>query len=385
MTQDPLARATALLSPSGRELLDELGPHALDPLRVGTRLRERFPADLVAGALALHELRLAARTKFTRAERMFLTRPGLEQASSEVVARHRAGRYTGTAAVADLCCGIGGDLVALAGTGARVVGVDLDPVHLLMAAANAEAYGVGERVSTVAADVRDADLAGVSAVFVDPARRDAGGRRAVDGEPPLGWCVGLAERVAAVGVKAAPALPHDRVPADWELEFVALGRDLKEAMLWSPALATARRRATILPEAWTLLPEPGPPVDVAEPGLYLLDPNPAVTRAGLVQDLARRVGAWRIDERIAFLATGADVRTPFARTLRVLDSSPWHEKALRSRLRDLDVGAVDVRRRGLAGDVDRIQRRLKLTGTRKATLVMTRVRDRPWALVCVDP
>ena len=123
---------------------------------------------------------------------------------------------------------------------------------------------------------------------------------------------------------------------------------------------------------------------VGEPGEYLLDPNPAVTRAGLVEELARAVGAWKIDERIAFLAVDAPVTTPFARTLRVLDSGPWREKELSARLRALDVGAVDVRRRGLAGDVDVLRRRLALRGTRRATLVMTRARDRPWALVCVD-
>jgi hypothetical protein len=43
---------------------------------------------------------------------------------------------------------------------------------------------------------------------------------------------------------------------------------------------------------------------------------------------------------------------------------------------------VDIRRRGLAGDVEDLHRQLKLRGTRRATLVMTRVDDRPWALIC---
>ena len=103
------------------------------------------------------------------------------------------------------------------------------------------------------ADVRDLPLAGVHAVFIDPARR-AGGRRLSAGrsEPPLGWCLDLAGRVPAVGIKAAPGLPRELVPAGWEAEFVAVGRDLKEALLWSPALATAATRATVLPSGDTL-------------------------------------------------------------------------------------------------------------------------------------
>jgi hypothetical protein len=80
------------------------------------------------------------------------------------------------------------------------------------------------------------------------------------------------------------------------------------------------------------------------------------------------------------------VETPFARTLRVLDSAPWHQKRLPQRLRDLDVGAVDIRRRGLAGDVEALHRTLHrgLTGSRRVTLVMTRLDGRPWSLICAD-
>jgi hypothetical protein len=174
------------------------------------------------------------------------------------------------------------------------------------------------------------------------------------------------------------------VPPGWELEFIAIGRDLKEAVAWSPALATAATRATILPGGHTLAPGPGGPVPVRPPGAFLLDPNPAVTRAGLVEDLARSAGAWKIDDKIAFLSADAPVRTPFARTLRVIDSAPWDQRRLPARLRALDIGAADIRRRGLAGDVGSLHRQLKLSGSRRATVVMTRVSDRPWGLVCVD-
>ena len=396
---EAVARFEALLSAAGQELLamlrdEQPGPDA--GLRLGTRLRARYPAALVADALTQHELRLAARTKFSRAMEMYFTRPGLEQASAEVVARYRAHRYREAGRLADLCCGIGGDLLALA-AGHRVLAVDSDPLHLRVARANAEVLGVAGNVTTLAADVRDAGLDGVAAVFIDPARRTGRGRlRTGVSEPPLAWCVDLAGRVDRVGVKAAPGLPRDAVPDGWELEFIAVGRDLKEAAAWSPALATASTRATILPAGHplpgghplaavhTLTPQPGPPVPVRPPGEYLFDPSPAVTRAGAVADLARLLGAWQIDGQIAFLSAGTPASTPFARTLRVIDSAPWNQKQLPARLRGLDIGAVDIRRRGLAGDTDRLHRSLRLSGSRRATLVMTRVRDRPWGLVCLD-
>ena len=390
LADDRLTRFAALTGPEGRALMAELAAERVDDetaLRLSERLRSRYPAALVADGLTLQRLRDRAAAKFSRAPDMMLTRDGLEQASGEAAARHRAARLAGAGPVADLCCGIGGDLVALAALG-PVLGVDRDPLHAWMAGHNAAVYGVAERARTEVADVRAVDLTGTAAVFVDPARRTERGRTR-DGEPPLAWCVGLVERVPRVAVKAAPGLDRAAVPPDWEAEFVAVGTDLKEAVLWSPAAAEAASRATVLVDGdrHTLLPAPGDEVPVGEPGEYLLDPNPAVTRAGLVAELARATGTWQIDDRIAFLAAAAPVATPFARTLRVLDSGPWREKDLAARIRALDVGSVDIRRRGLAGDVDVLRKRLARAlagGGRRATLVMTRARDRPWALICVD-
>lgn len=391
-----VARFGALLAPPGREVLARLAGQdsSLSPeaeLRLGTELRARYPVSLVLDALAQHELRGRAQAKFSRAGEMFFTRAGLEQASAEPVARHRARRYAGRGRVADLCCGIGGDLIALTGGGQETLAVDLDPLHLRMAQVNAGVYGAAGELTTVAADVRDVSLTGVAAAFVDPARR-AGQRRlrTGDSEPPLAWCLELAQRVGAVGIKAAPGLSRDAVPPGWELEFIAVGRELKEAVAWSPALATVPRRATILPAGHTLTGVGDDTTSsrtgasaVRLPGEYLYDPNPAVTRAGLVRELAGRVGGGQIDSQIAFLAADTATPTPFARLLRVIDSAPWDQKRLPARLRALDVGAVDIRRRGLAGDVEKLHRQLKLSGSRSATLVMTRVNDRPWGLVCV--
>ena len=386
-TAGSLERFEALLSPQGHDLLERLDADAVTPataLRASSALRAEYPADLVADALAQHELRAQAHAKFGRAGQMFFTRPGLEQASSEATARYRARRYAGARQVADLCCGIGGDLIALA-EHHPVLAVDIDPLHLRMAQANAGVYGVAGNVRAVRADVRDVGLSSVDAVFIDPARRSGGRRmRAGESEPTLPWCVALAGQDGAVGIKAAPGLPHDEVPAGWELEFIAIRRDLKEAVAWSPAMATATRRATILPGEHTLVPAPGPPVPVRPPGEFLCDPSPAVTRAGLVEELARELGAWKIDGRIAFLSRDTPLRTPFGRGLRVIDSGPWNQKRLPAKLRELDIGVVDIRRRGLAGDVGQLLRRLKLTGSRRATVVMTRAKDRPWGLICVD-
>ena len=132
--------------------------------------------------------------------------------------------------------------------------------------------------------------------------------------------------------------------------------------------------------------EPGVDVDVREPGGYLIDPDPAITRAGLVEQLARSLGAcWKIDSRVAFLSSDAMLETPFGRTLAIQASMPWSLARLKSELRARKIGVVDIRKRGSAVDVDDLHRRLRLSGDESATVVLTRVADRPWMLICSNP
>jgi hypothetical protein len=388
-SSDPARALDLLLGRDGQQLLGTLaGEDRVDPgveLALGERLRVRYPPDLVAAALAQHDLRVRAGAKFSRAERMYLTRDGLEQASSEQVARHRAARYAAFDRVADLCSGIGGDLLALA-AGRAALAVDRDPVHLRMALRNAREYGA-EELAGICGDVRELRLDAIPAVFVDPARRVAGRRlRPGASEPPLAWCAALAGRVDVVGVKTAPGLPLGLVPTGWEVELIADRRELKEAVLWSPAMATAPRRATVLPGGQSLVAEAGQgEVPCAPPGVFLLDPNPAVTRAGLIEELARATDAWKIDRQVGFLSADHPLETPFGRLLVVEESMPWGLKRLRAALRARGAGAVQIRKRGSAVDVEDLRRRLDLRGDQQATVVLTRVLDRPWALICRDP
>jgi SAM-dependent methyltransferase len=151
----------ALLSPGGRELLDRLAGEQVGPdraLELAQALRGRYPPELLAAALTQQALRMVARAKFSRADAMLFTRAGLEQASSEATSAHAAARYPAGALVADLCCGIGGNLISL-GAGRRVLAVDLDPVSLAFARHNAWVYGVADGLAAVRADVTDVALA----------------------------------------------------------------------------------------------------------------------------------------------------------------------------------------------------------------------------------
>jgi SAM-dependent methyltransferase len=384
-----------LQSPQGTTLFAELWEQNPQPgtgLAIIARLRKRFPPDMVAAAMTIHLLRTRATEKFSRAEEMWFTRDGYEQATAEPIASYRAARFACCQQVFDLCCGIGGDLIGLATQPsiANVVAVDLDPVHLAMAELNARVYHATAHIESRLEKVERTDLTGADGVFIDPARRDNTGRKKLgQSDPDLSWCLRLADRVPNTGIKFAPGLSHQLLPDDWGLETIALGSDLKEAMLWSPALRHHPRQATVIEgdTVSTFAPVPGDQVAVREPvaGDFLYDPNPAITRAGLVDDLARALDAAKIDDQIAFLITRERQESRFARGFPVLASMPWHERNLKQMVIDLDGGEVTLRRRGLAGNVDDIQRRLRGKGNQRLFIAMTRLRDRPWAIICATP
>lgn len=359
----------------------------ISDLKIGERLRAELDSDRAALVLTQIDLRERAKAKFAHPEKMLFTRAGLEQATSEQIATYRAKRLGESDHINDLCCGIGGDLVAMAALGVPLAAVDFDPVHLFLAEHNARTIHPETDITTVLRDVRQAVINPDDTVFIDPARRlESGKRIGYQSEPPVEWSLALADRAAMVAIKTAPGIPHDLVPAGWELEHIALGSDLKEAVMWSPSLAGPAHKATVISDgvAHSLVTDDDDfgTIRDAKPGDWLHDVNPAVTNAGLVEALAGQIGADRIDAEIGFLVSESDVTSPFCTSWRVLDVLPWHEKRIKQVLKSLNAGPVDIRRRGLPGDVPAITKRLRGAGNRRILIAMTRMSNAPTAIIC---
>jgi SAM-dependent methyltransferase len=378
----------ALLTPEGRALLDEV--RDTDPARelaVATRLRRDHPAGLVSAALGQARLRQRAVAKFGAedAGRMFFTPNGVEQSTRASVAAYRAGRFKelGITSVADLCCGIGGDAIALARAGIRVLAVDRDPATAGAARANAEALGLAELIEVREADVTDVDTAGYDAVFVDPARR--GGRgRIFDPEaysPPLSWAVEAARTASrAAALKVAPGIPHEAVPGDAEAEWISDGGDVKEAVLWF-GTAPGAVRATLLPGPRTLLGTGLPDPEVRTPGRYLYEPDGAVIRAHLVAEAAAQVGGGLLDATIAYVTADELLPTPYATAYEITDLMPFNVKKLKALLRERRVGTLTVKKRGSAVEPEELRRKVKPQGPNAATVFLTRVAGAPTMLI----
>ena len=392
-----------LITPAGQRVLQaasELSPREVDFLRHFQNLSRTYPRELARAALETAILRQEAKDKFPLADRMYFSRPALEQATPHEVSTYRSERYREFDYLADLACSIGGDTISL-GSIAPTIGIDLDAVRLAMARANIRALGKADRVMFLQADLTAslplASMPSNLALFFDPARR-TGSRRVFsvnDYTPPLATIEGWLARFKAMGVKISPGVKFEEVrDYDAEIEFISHGGDLKEAVLWFGPLRSAARRATVLPGPSSLTPLNNLPerrwsdlettqiIPISEPQNYLYEPDPAVMRAGLVEDLGLELQASQLDADIAYLTSEKLTPTPFARAWAVDDWFPFQLKRLRAYLRARNVGQAVVKKRGSPIQPEDLIRDLRLEGDQERVIFLTHLKGRPIVIIC---
>lgn len=350
-------------------------------------LRRDYAADQVAVALERCVARRKAVAKFgdAVAHRLIADVQGVEQASGSQVAAYKAKRLRDALGngvrVADVCCGIGGDAIALAGAGLDVVAVDREPVRAWMARCNT----MGQ------ADAVCMDAAGVAvdgvALHIDPARRDEAGRRRswrLDDYQPGPALIGeLLERSGGGALKLSPGVDVEALPWTGEIEFISDGGRLVQAVLWSGRLASAPRRAALLDGSivHTLAGEAGSmPLGALDRYVFAIDP--AVERAGLIGLLCEQVGLPVAHPKLGLLTGGQRVESPWLTGFEVVERMPWRPKRVKQWLAGSDGGLVEVKTRGKACDPDREQRRLRGEGRTTYTVFVLRFDTKVQALIC---
>ena len=264
-----------------------------------------------------------------------------------------------------------------------VVGSDIDPVRLAMARHN-----VGDvplcRADALRPVTRDA------VVLADPARRRSGRRRfdPRDSRPPLDRLLDV-YRDRDLVVKCAPGI-----------DFAELGDSASpvrsRSRRWTAACARRAcgrrdwpsRACAVAPPCWTApnrSPMPNPTTARwRRLGRWIVDPDGAVVRAGLVRHYAARHGLWQLDPRHRL-----PVRRPAARRrarLRGVRRARLQREAAASGAVGARCGAVEILVRGVDVDPDALRRRLKLRGSRQVSVVIARIgsgtASRATAFIC---
>ncbi|WP_421845808.1 THUMP-like domain-containing protein [Mycobacterium sp.] len=342
------------------------------PILVETTLLRRRATHKLAGLCGISD--------------WLFTDEALQQATAAPVALHRAKRLAGRV-VHDVTCSIGTELAALRGSASRTLGSDIDPVRLAMARHNLGADADLCRADALRPVTREV------AVLVDPARRGNGRRRWRPGDyrPGLDRLLDT-YRGRDVVIKCSPGIDFDQLGQlgfDGEIEVTSYRGSVREACLWSAGLAGqgVRRRASIIDGAKQVTqitsvdPDDCP---VRPAGRWIVDPDGAVVRAGLVRHYGARYGLWQLDPDIAYLS--GNQLPPTVRGFEVLEQLAFDERRLRRALTTLDCGALEILIRGVHVDPDALRRRLRLRGGRSLSVVIARIGSgaagRATAFVC---
>ena len=360
--------------------LRRLAEQPLPPISLLRQLKQEVGEARAALLSQQIVLRKRAAKKFSAASEMFFTDRSLQQATDELVARYKASRFTDDGLVADLCCGLGGDLIALACRG-PAVGVDRDPIVAWLAQHNVQvALKTAAAVRTEVADVCEFDLEQAASVHLDPDRRSGKGRwsQMIGYQPGLDFLQRQVGGGRALALKLAPAAV---VPEDWSLscerEWIVSRGECRQQVLWTGPLAVApgEHAATCLSskkiENTTVRGRPGLPVpEVAHCGRYLYEPNPAILAAQLVGAVAQQFELAACWPEVAYLTSDHYRPLPGFSCFEVLEVLPFDRKRVKSLLRQRKIGQLEVKKRGTQVDPAQLQRQMQGKEAGQATLLL---------------
>jgi hypothetical protein len=351
-------------------------------------LRRDDDRETVAVALECAAARRKAIEKFGDVGRRIIADvAGIEQASGRKTAAYKANRIAealgGGATIADLCCGMGGDAMALVDADLETIAVDRQPLRAWMTMQNCRG-----RVQAVASDVQSLALSGVP-IHLDPARRNEATKRRVrkleDYQPGPDVIGSLIDASPAAAIKLSPGIDVQSLPWPGEVEFISSGGRLVQAVLWTGAFAGVRRRATLLIDESpggieTLVGEPAyVPTEDAKRYLYTFDAS--VERGELVAQLAERLDAPAIHPRLGLLTSDRVIESPWVAGFELIETLPWRPKRVKRWLASHDGGLIEVKTRGKACDPDIEQRRLRGEGATPYTVFVLRFDTKVKAII----
>ncbi|PWB56122.1 MAG: methyltransferase [Candidatus Methanoperedenaceae archaeon] len=216
---------------------------------------------------------------------------GLQLSTPEIVAGYIARRLK-TDIIADLGCGIGGQVIFFAKECKKVYAVERDAQKLEYARENCRLYGVdnvefiqGDALSPeIKAKVSDADI-----IFSDPARPLSEKERTLDNlEPPITEIIKIYSDVTPnMAFHAPPQMPPERLVLDCEREYLSLNGQLNRLTLYFGSLKSCDRSAVVLPEGDNLCFSGSPKIRNSSLCDYVYEPEPSVIKAGLLNELAQ--------------------------------------------------------------------------------------------------
>ncbi|MCC9641476.1 methyltransferase domain-containing protein [Rhodopirellula sp. JC740] len=350
----------------------------------------------------------------------WITRRAIQQATTHDVANFKAAWF-GEETVADICCGIGGDLIALARRG-KAIGVDYDTSVLSFTRANLHTANVSAELRCLDAQNTPADtlLDGADYLHIDPDRR-SGSQRHVRPEewmPTWDKTFTLLKQSKGALVKMAPATElDDAVASECHRMWISSSGSVREqTAIWGqlPCIPLSFQSSVedVRSDHWlggrsAVVLKSGEPhvfsgsadqLDVraevaSKPQQWMIDPDAAVRAAGLTDAFAVAHGAAVLGKPSGFLtsdsplsaASDVDASTSQSNTLAIVakirDQISCDDRALRRYFRKQNSYPEIIKIRGVDMDPAKLQKKLRQCGDQPVAMWIGRNGKKTFAVI----
>ncbi len=317
-------------------------------------------------------------SKISISKELLFTEQGVQQASSWNLALYHAKKFKAFNKIADLCCGIGIDLINIAKGKEQVYAVDLNEDTLKLAEYNCRT----QKLDNINYELSKAEEFSqpVDAIFIDPDRRPRRSRKIAPEEysPPFSKIMDLRKISTNIAVKLSPALDYNRLnlPIDSTLEFVSENGTLKEILLCMGELASknCERKAVLLPSKLTLQ-NSNIKIEVTDIQKYLFEPDAAIIRGGLVQEMGNKIDYNLIDPKLALLTGSQIVQSDHGKIYEVKQTIKYDLKKVRKYVRENKIGELVIKTRGFPESVEKFRNKIKLKGHNSVVMFILRKDD----------
>jgi hypothetical protein len=268
-----------------------------------------------------------------------------------------------------------------------VYGIDLEPITAHLASENCRRTP-NCRAMVLTNDAQEILPAELGGWHIDPDRR-AEGRRTTALEmfsPSLDLLNAWAE-VGRGGVKLAPATP---VPGEWlamaEREWIGSRGECRQQMVWFAPLGEPGKCAATIVDAnrpmRQVVEADHAELQMADmPDAYVFESHAAVLAAGLGASLAAEHDLCGLTPEGAYLTGPRAIHDPALAAFEVLDVLPFDIKQLKAYFREHNIGRLEVKKRGIDDDPERLRKQLLARGDHAATLLLYRGPQKRMAVV----
>lgn len=353
-----------------------------DFLTIAKWLRKQFTPQRSALILELVQTRNRGIRKFELADQMFFTRAALEMATDQWIAKYKAQRFQRFQAVADVCCSIGGDLIAIAsslGSG-RCIGYDNDPLAVLYANANLTIHGISN-AQAMESSLAEFPLRDHDAVHIDPERRKQGrSTRGTEFSPALNEIFDRLTAGGAAGIKVAPATRLRDNLGSLERQWIGRRRECQQQMVWCGELAQhpGCRVATRLGKSGSITSFALKEEEIAARKVgaartiqrYVYEPHSVLLAAGMADAMASQFDLEKIAPDIFYFTSDSRIKNRLFSRFKVAQSMRANLTQVARAVQDAGYGDLEIKNRGINQSVAEKYKRIRLTGVGRGTLLL---------------